>query len=78
MCGSCRRAAPTEVCKACREANKKCTGVCRDAFVYDPAVTDEQKVQMLKKSYVEGGNAKGFKIGVIMPQHLQNLLDQQV
>lgn len=57
---------------ACLAANDGCTARCRDAFVYDPELTDEQIVGMLKADYTIGQGR--FELGVKIPERIQALL----
>ena len=77
MSGNCRIAPPLQVCHTCYKVNhKECKLHCRDAFVYDETITDEQKVERLKSEYKDGGKANGMKMGVKIPKKLMILLKE--
>jgi hypothetical protein len=77
MSCNCRKAPPIKVCLTCySQNNNKCKLHCRDAFVYDKTINDEQKVKILKSKYKDGGKPNGMKMGVKIPKNLMVLLNK--
>lgn len=78
LMSSCRKPAPKEVCKACFKINGSCTQYCRDAFIYDPSMSDKEKVDILIERYLIGGKPDGLTFGVKLPENIVILLNERL